>query len=402
MAQQPPLSSPSLQVSNGLRILMLLLMHATLMATTVAQNAPQQYLFGSVPVTTSTSQVAAYTKNGQTGALSAVPGSPFADNLQGGAMAVDALGRFLFVVNNITSNISMFQINSSTGSITEVPGSPFSTGPTENPTMAPTSPVCVAVEKSGQFLYVGYRFGNFAGRGAINEYLIDAANRQLVPLSAQPTTDIVSAPIGIVTDPRGAHLHVGLGLNPSTGMQDAGTDVYSIDPVSGVLSFTGNAGNAISAGHSIAIDPRGRFFSDAWGATLGTIDSALISPADGTALTGISSVTSAREIPTAMLTDNSGQVSVCSGELGAGRVCYRSDHGVIDNSADASRSAQLQPRQRCYRPLGSIYLLVAARRHSRIPDRSSERQPIRSSWFAFWRDGNSRNSCDFRSADASG
>jgi 6-phosphogluconolactonase len=307
MAQQPPLSSPSLQVSNGLRILMLLLMHATLMATTVAQNAPQQYLFGSVPVTTSTSQVAAYTKNGQTGALSAVPGSPFADNLQGGAMAVDALGRFLFVVNNITSNISMFQINSSTGSITEVPGSPFSTGPTENPTMAPTSPVCVAVEKSGQFLYVGYRFGNFAGRGAINEYLIDAANRQLVPLSAQPTTDIVSAPIGIVTDPRGAHLYVGLGLNPSTGMQDAGTDVYSIDPVSGVLSFTGNAGNAISAGHSIAIDPRGRFFSDAWGATLGTIDSALISPADGTALTGISRVTSAREIPTAMLTDNSGK-----------------------------------------------------------------------------------------------
>jgi len=60
--------------------------------------------------------------------------------------------------------------------------------------MAATSPVCLAAEKSGQFLYVGYRFGNFVDHGAINEYLIDASNRQLVPLSGQPTTDIASAP----------------------------------------------------------------------------------------------------------------------------------------------------------------------------------------------------------------
>jgi len=60
-------------------------------------------------------------------------------------------------------------------------------------------------------------------------------------------------------------------------------------------------------GKSIAIDPQGRFFFDGWGITLGTIDSALISPADGTALTGISSVTSPNQIPVAMLADSSGK-----------------------------------------------------------------------------------------------
>jgi Abnormal spindle-like microcephaly-assoc'd, ASPM-SPD-2-Hydin len=43
------------------------------------------------------------------------------------------------------------------------------------------------------------------------------------------------------------------------------------------------------------------------GTTLGTIDSALISPADGTAVTGISSITLANQIPAAMLTESSGK-----------------------------------------------------------------------------------------------
>jgi len=309
MAQHAPFSPASFLVSNSPQILRLLFLHATLAAIAAAQTPQQQYVFGSVPLTPATSQLAAFAKNGQTGALSAVPGSPFADSLRGAAMAIDGLGHFLFVINPATSNISMFHIDQSTGSLTQVSGSPFSAGPTENPSMAPTSPVCLAAEKSGQFLYVGYRFGNFVNQGAINEYLIDAANQQLVPLSGQPTTDIASAPIGLVADPKGLHLYVGLGLNPSTGVQDAGTNVYPIDPVTGVLGApTGSAGNAQVGGRSIAIDPLGHFFFDSWGVTVGGIDSAMISPADGTATTGISTVSlSSSEIPAAMLVDSSGK-----------------------------------------------------------------------------------------------
>src|SRR6266852_3892873 len=155
MAQQAPFSSPSFLVSKTHRILRLLLLQVTLAATAAAQTPQQQYVFGSVPLTPATSQLAAYAKNGQTGALSAVAGSPFADSLQGGAMAIDGLGHFLFVINTSTSNISMFQIDQSSGSLTQVPGSPFSTGPTENLSMAATSPVCLAAEKSGQFRQPG-------------------------------------------------------------------------------------------------------------------------------------------------------------------------------------------------------------------------------------------------------
>jgi len=307
MAQQAPLPLLSLLVSNAFWLARLLLLDLAVAASAAAQTPQQQYVFNSVPTTSVTSQVAAYLKNGQSGALSSAPGSPLAQNVPGGAMTIDALGRFLFVTNSSTSNISMFQINQSTGSLTEVPGSPFSTGPTENPSMAAKSPVCLAVEKSGQFLYVGYLYGNLSNEGAINEYLIDAANHQLVPLSAQPTTDIPSSPVGMVSDPKGLHLYVGLGLNLSTGVQDGGTNVYSIDPATGTLGLIGTAGSSVSAGRSIAIDPQGRFFFDGSGTTLGTIESALISPADGTALTGISSVSSANQIPAAMLTDNSGK-----------------------------------------------------------------------------------------------
>src|SRR5258706_15577366 len=99
--------------------------------------------------------------------------------------------------------------------------------------MAATSPICLAAEKSGQFLYGGYRFGNFVNQGAINEYLIDAANRQLLPLSGQPTTDIASAPIGVLTHPRGLHLYVGLGQKPATLAAYAGTHVYTLTPATG-------------------------------------------------------------------------------------------------------------------------------------------------------------------------
>jgi 6-phosphogluconolactonase (cycloisomerase 2 family) len=323
MAQQAPLSSRWLRVLHRKNLGRLLFLQATLSATAAAQTPQQQYVYGSVPVTTATSQISAYGKNEANGTLTGVTGAPFADSLQGGAMAIDGLGRFLFVINPSTNNISMLQINQNTGGLVEVPGSPFSSGPTTNPLMAPTFPICIAADKSGQFLYVGYRFGNFTGRDAINEYFIDAANRQLVPLPGQPTTEIASAPIGLVSDPKGLHLYAGLGFNPSTGVDDGGRVVYSIDPVTGMLAVSGSAGNGIIAGRSIAIDPRGRFFFDGWGTKPGTIDSALISPADGTAVTGISSVTLSNQAPVAMLAESGGKFLYV--QQGAGAVAYSID-----------------------------------------------------------------------------
>src|SRR5256885_689750 len=172
MPHHASVSSLSVRLASTLR--RLAMVELALAASLAAQSPPQQYVFGSVPVTADTSQLAVYAKNGQTGVLLGVPGLPLAENFSAGAITVDALGRFLFVVNTAASNISMFQVDQSTGAITEVPGSPFSMGPTENPNMAAAAPVSLAAERSGQFLYVGYRFGNLPNDGAINEFSIDA------------------------------------------------------------------------------------------------------------------------------------------------------------------------------------------------------------------------------------
>jgi hypothetical protein len=156
-----------------------------------AQNAQQQYLYAPVPVTTTTSEIVGFVKGGPP-----VPGSPLSDPREGGPVAIDTLGRFLFVLNPATNSVSTFQINQSTGALTPAPGSPFAVGPTENPGMAPTSPVCVATESSGQFLYVGYRNGNFSGQSAIIEYQIDAATPQLAaPTTPAGVTDIPFSPV---------------------------------------------------------------------------------------------------------------------------------------------------------------------------------------------------------------
>ncbi len=102
MAQQAPLSSRWLRVLHRKNLGRLLFLQATLSTTAAAQAPPQQYVYGSVPVTTATSQISAYGKNGANGTLTGVTGAPFADSLQGGAMAIDGLGHFLFVINPST------------------------------------------------------------------------------------------------------------------------------------------------------------------------------------------------------------------------------------------------------------------------------------------------------------
>jgi 6-phosphogluconolactonase (cycloisomerase 2 family) len=265
-----------------------------------AQTPQQQYVYGSVPLSATSSEIAGFAK-GPAGMLSGI-GSPLPDAREGGLVAIDVKGRFLFVVNPVSNDISMFQIDQSGGSLTEVSGSPFAAGPTENPTTSPASPVCLATESSGQFLYVGYRNGNFPGASAIIVYRIDATTPALVaPSSSNPagSTDIPSAPVGIVTDPKGRFLYVGLGGT---------TSVYPIDPSTGQLIGPGTTGKTNPGERTIAIDPQGRFFFDGWGSEEGFIESAPVSPADGTATPVLPPLTlGQRNFPTAMLVDSSGK-----------------------------------------------------------------------------------------------
>ena len=75
------------------------------------------------------SDVSAYTINAATGALTPVPGSPFAAGLTPSSVAVSANGRFAYVTNDAnTSDVSAYTIDATTGALTPIPGSPFAAG----------------------------------------------------------------------------------------------------------------------------------------------------------------------------------------------------------------------------------------------------------------------------------
>jgi hypothetical protein len=67
---------------------------------------------------------------GANGALTPVPGSPFAAGIQPVSVAVDPTGKFAYVANlrqNLGGNVSAYNIGAN-GALTPVPGSPFAAG----------------------------------------------------------------------------------------------------------------------------------------------------------------------------------------------------------------------------------------------------------------------------------
>jgi 6-phosphogluconolactonase (cycloisomerase 2 family) len=281
----------------------------------IAQTA-QQRVYAAQPLTATSSVISSYNKDSQTGALGIISGSPFNERLEGGLLAIDGQGKFLFILNPQSNSISMFQIDASSGALSEVPASPFSAGPTINPNNAPSQPISIAAEPSGKYLYVGYASGNVLPSAAVTPFAIDAANLQLT-LTPALSFDITGTPVQMLSDPKGLHLYVGLGPNAQSGQQLAGTSVYSIDAPTGALFLNGAAGGGSDTGRCIAIDPQGRFFFDGWGANEGFIDSGVISPIDGTSTPSSTLDLGVGDVPSILLVDSSGKFLYAGTTLGA-------------------------------------------------------------------------------------
>jgi 6-phosphogluconolactonase (cycloisomerase 2 family) len=251
-----------------------------------AQTSTQQYVYASVPATSNPSSVSGFSKTSSTGALNLVSGSPFNERLEGGLMAIDGQGKFLFVLNAASDDFSMFQIDQASGALSEVPGSPFSVLTMSPNTPAPSQPLSIAAEISGKFLFVGYffAFGGNQGPSSVASLAIDTSGVSPVLRPIESTlTNSGGAPIQLLTDPKGLHLYVGLGISTS-GMLVGGAEVYAIDSSTGNLLYQGMADSLLSFGRDYAIDPQGRFFF-ASGGDPGFLQSCIISPVDGTANT---------------------------------------------------------------------------------------------------------------------
>lgn len=124
--------------------------------------------------------ISAFQIDNASGALTPVPGSPFASNRNTpGQAAADPLGRVLFVVNTGSNTITSYSIAPSTGTIT-----PVTTLPTD------VLPTGIAVHPAGTFVYVVNQTS-----GDVTEYGYDPNTGALASLSALPGSNPPSVPV---------------------------------------------------------------------------------------------------------------------------------------------------------------------------------------------------------------
>lgn len=268
-------------------ILCLAILVLTITLPICAQTPPPQRVYASPPtpgVPPSPTSLIGFSKDGATGVLTLIPGSPFNERLEGGPVAVDGQGKFLFVLNPTSNDISMFQIDPASGALSEVPGSPFGV-PSPSPQPPPVGPMSLATERAGKFLFVGFRHAS-----GPNEQLSAVASLAIDTSGANPVLNLIElnfpslpagngTPVQLLTDSKGLHLYVGM----SSGTTVGGAAVYSITPTGHLIS-QGSADLLLSAGFLYAIDPKDRFFYASGLGGLKYLESCVISPVDGTAM----------------------------------------------------------------------------------------------------------------------
>jgi 6-phosphogluconolactonase (cycloisomerase 2 family) len=162
--------------------------------------------------------------HGNSGALTAIPASPFtiSDTFTGFSstnfprIEADPLGRFLFITNFAGGQIDIFQVDQASGALTVAPSSPVHV----------LSPIHLVVEPSGKFVYVPD-----SQNARITIYSIDSAgNMTLTNVFSIPTGSIpgTDAPLFIEAHPNGKFL-----FTANRGSVAA----YVIDLTTGNLSY---------------------------------------------------------------------------------------------------------------------------------------------------------------------
>ena len=134
--------------------------------------------------------VSGYAVNPATGALTAVPGSPFATVPTPRSVTVDPSGRFAYVAG---TGVAEYTINSATGALMPIAGSPVAAG---------VDPLSVAVDPTGRFAYVADYGGN-----SVLAFTINPATGALTPVAGSPYA-AGSQAYSVAVDPTGRFVYV--------------------------------------------------------------------------------------------------------------------------------------------------------------------------------------------------
>jgi 6-phosphogluconolactonase len=184
---------------------------------------------------------------GSNGALTQVPGSPFALGVLGSSLSVHPNGKFLYIAvedaNTGLSNIVAYSIGFD-GTLTAVKGSPFAVQGVSN--------WFSTIDPTGRFLYAA-GYGGGSAIGAIAAYSIDSNGAlTLVPGSPFPASTGVQGASSVRIDPTGSDLFT-LDVSNSRILAYTIGSNGALTPVSGSPFAT--APTAVSQ----ALDPTGQF-----------------------------------------------------------------------------------------------------------------------------------------------
>lgn len=265
-----------------------------------------------------------------------VPGSPFATPPGPAGLAADPSGKFL-VVASASSQVSVFRIDRTTGALSAVPGSPFAGAGEPH-----------VVVFSGNFLYVGNR-----GSNNISAYSLDGSSGNLTPLAGSPFSTGSLAIRSMTTDAGPQLVVAGTGLEsfrlesdgsltplngptgPNSTWVTAAKQVLYVANSSGIAVFVeritgpdepcdpdfaflqcqGGGSRAGVEPSAVAIDPLGKF---AFVSNSGSNDVSTLSITDDGALNvslSLTSATAAGSGPFSLTVDPSGKFLYIANQL---------------------------------------------------------------------------------------
>jgi len=238
-----------------------------------------------------------------TGALTAIPGSPFLTSGGGttdGAWS-DPKGRFLFVGSEATNDIWVFQIDQKTGALTETAGSPYTTGFIAADIMT--------VDASGKFLYVG----QLSPSSGVGGFAINQTTGALTQLSGSPFNLSIAQ---VRATPTGEFL---VGVQEIQDQGGSATDnhvyVYSINSITGVPTpVAGSPFVTAAAPYDVTISPNGKFLymPEISGSTLAPLEGFQIDTTTGSLTSLSGSPFSSLPVSTQCQFDPAGLAMICA------------------------------------------------------------------------------------------
>lgn len=139
-------------------------------------------------------EVAGYSRDQTTGALTALPNSPFGNT--GGndsqGIRITPSGAFAVIANSSTNNVSVMSVAAATGTLTDIAGSPFAAG---------ANPLAIAVDPTSKFAFVANE-----GDNTLSAYMMDSGGN-LTAISGSPFA-VGGQPQGVTVDPSGKFVYV--------------------------------------------------------------------------------------------------------------------------------------------------------------------------------------------------